>query len=163
MTLLAVKKYVADQASSVSLANTIWKQVVSSRQRPKRGKAGYNVFVIVGRVRRRERRATAPRGSAEKELPYEVEVILYAEHSEEQSGGDNFDVLCENAAKVYRAAAVGNPTITDPVTAETSYLSDVGEEMDLDQLIPTYTDEAESRVAFQAILTLVLHEVLSPA
>ncbi len=162
MSINSVKVYVANQAPSISLTGTIWKTVIASPQRLKRGKTGFNVFVMVGRVRRRESRMTSPRGSAEKEVPYEVDILLYAEHSDAQSGGNHFDALIENACQVYRGG-VGNPTLTDTFGAPTTYLTDIGEAIDVDVLPSFFTDDSESRVAFQAVLTLRLTEVLSPA
>jgi len=162
MSLNAVKKYFATQATSVSLAGLIWKSVQGFAQRPKRGKSGFNVFVIVGRVRRRETRATMPRGSAEKEIPYEVDIMLYAEHSDEQAGGDHFDALIENTCQAYRSAT-GNPTLTDSFGAPNSYLTNFGEDIDVELLDPMFLDGEESRVAFQAVLTVMVSEILSPA
>ena len=162
MSINSVKVYVANQAPSVSLTGLIWKAVVGSPQRMKRGKTGFNVFLMVGRVRRSEARMTTPRGSAEKEIPYDVDIMLYAEHTDAISGGNHFDALIENVCQVYRGG-VGNPTLTDTFGAPTSYLTDIGEAIDVDLLPSFFTDDSESRVAFQAILTLKLREVLSPA
>lgn len=162
MSILSVKTYLANQANSISLTGTIWVAVQSFRQRPKRGKAGANVFVIVGRVRRREARATMPRGLAEKENQYEAEVLLYAEHTDAQAGGDHFDALVELACQAYRST-VGNPTLVDAIIGQTSYLMDFGEDIDAEVLPSFFLDEAETRVAFQAVLTLPIREILSPA
>ena len=162
MSINSVKAYVASQGATTSLTGLIWKNVVAAAQRPKRGKAGFNVFVIVGRVRRHETRMTSPRGSAEKEVPYDVDILLYAEHSDAKSGADHFDALIENACQVYRGG-VGNPTLTDAFGGPTTYLTDIGETIDVEELPPFFTDDSESRVALQAILTLRLTEVLSPA
>lgn len=163
MSLLSVKTYLAAQGATISLSGTIWQSVQSFRQRPKRGKAGGNVFVIVGRVRRTEDRATMPRGLAEKENQYQAEVLLYAEHTDAQAGGDHFDALVELACQAYRSAT-GNPTLVDAIIGQTSYLGDFGERIDV-ELLPTIfvSDEAETRVGFQAVLTLPIREILSPA
>ena len=160
MSLNSVKTYIATQGATVSLTSLIWKNAVVAAQRPKRGKAGFNVFVIVGRVRRREQRATMPRGPAEKESVYDVDVMFYAEHTDAKSGGDHFDALIENACQVYRTTT-GNPTLTDSFGAASSYLTDVGETMDVEILPPFFTDDSESRTAFQGILTFNLREILT--
>lgn len=162
MSYLSAKTYVANQLPTVSITGTLWKAVVSSRQRLKRGKAGFNAFVMLGRFRRREDRLTAPRASAEKEAQCEVELLLYAEHSDAQTGGDSFDVLIENTCQVFRAG-VGNPTLTDAVTGQVSYLTDLGEVIDVDLLPFFFTDGTESRVGFQAVVTLMFREVITPA
>jgi hypothetical protein len=162
VSILSVKTYLAAQGATISLTGTIWQSVQSFRQRPKRGKAGGAVFVVVGRVRRREARATMPRGLAEKESQYEVEVLLYAEHTDEQAGGDHFDALVELACQAYRGTT-GNPTLVDAIIGQTSYLMDFGEAIDVEVLPSIYVGENESRVGFQAVLTLPIREVLSPA
>ena len=162
MSILAVKTYIADQAQTISLTGMIWKQVQSFSYQPKRGKAGGNIFVAAGPLRRREERLTSPRGAAEKRLPYEAEILLFAEHSNEQTGSHYFDVFVEAACQVYRSG-VGNPTITDPITGAQSYLTDFGEEVDVDMLSSFFVGDDESRVAFEAVLTMRVTEVLTSA
>lgn len=162
MSVLSVKTYLATQGATISLTGTIWVAVQSFRQRPKRGKAGANVFVIVGRVRRREQRATMPRGLAEKENQYQAEVMLYAEHTDAQAGGDHFDALVELACQAYRSAT-GNPTLVDAIIGQTSYLMDFGEAIEVDVLPSFFLDEQQTRCGFQAVLTLPIREILSPA
>lgn len=162
MSINSVKVYLAAQGATISLTGTIWQTVQSSAQRPKRGKAGSNVFVIVGRVRRREQRATMPRGLAEKENQYTAEVMLYAEHTDAVTGGHHFDALCELACQAYRSAT-GNPTLVDAIIGQTSYLGDFGEQVDVDVLPSFFLDEQETRCGFQAVLTLPIREILSPA
>lgn len=161
MSLNSVKHYFATQAPNISLSGLIWKQVAGFAQRPKRGKAGFDVFVIVGRVSRRESRLTSPRGPAEKELRYDVEVMLYAEHSDAQVGGDHFDALIENTCQAYRALSIGNPTLTDSFGGPNSYLTNFGEEIAVDLLDPFFTDAEETRPAFQAVLTVSVSEILT--
>lgn len=162
MSYLSGKTYIANQLPTVSITGTLWKAVISNRQRLKRGKTGFNAFIMVGRVRRREERMTTPRASAEKGAQWEVELLLYAEHSDSLSGGDSFDVLIENTCSVFRTG-VGNPTLTDVVTGQVSYFSDLGEVIDVDLLPTFFTGEDESRVAFQAVVTLIMREVITPA
>ena len=161
MSILAVKTFIANQAPLIPLTGTIWKQVKASRQRPKRGTAGFNVFLTVGRIRRRETRLTTPRGPAEKDALYEVEVLLYAVHSDEQVGGDSFDVFLEQVCQVYRSVVAGNPTLTDAVTGQVSYLTDMGETIEVELLPVFFLDETETDVGFNAIITFQVREVVT--
>jgi hypothetical protein len=163
VSILAVKTYIAAQAPLISLTNTIWQHVHGYRQRPKREKVGVTTILTVGRVRRREDRETIPRGSAEKLNAYTVDVLLYAEHSDEQVGGDHFDALIENTCDVYRRATPGNPTLVDAIIGQTSYVTHIGEHIDVDLLDVEFVGGQQSRVAFRAILTLDVSEILSPA
>lgn len=164
MTLLAVKSYVATQAALIPLTGiTIWTAVHAYRQRPKREKAGHTCIAVVGDLRRVEERTSMPRGLAEKEAVYELDLLLYATHSDEQAGGDAFDTLVENAAAFYRSLTPGNPTLVDAVTGVTSYLTHIGERQEVEMLLPEETGGSQSRMDFRAILRLELREIVSPA
>ena len=164
MTLLSVKSYVATQAAQIPLSGiSIWSAVHAYRQRPKREKAGHTCIAAIGDVRRIEDRATMPRGAAEKLLTYDLDLLLYATHSDEQSGGDAFDTLVENAAAFFRTLTPGNPALIDAVTGATSYLTHIGEREEVELLLPEETGGSQSRMNFRAILRLAIVEIVSPA
>ena len=162
MSINSVKSYLASKAPSISLTGTIWVAVHGYTQRPKREKVGDNVILAVGDVRRREDRLSMPRGSAEKENVYQVSILLYAAHSDEIGGGNHFDALIENACDVYRRATPGNPTLVDAITGQTSYLTYIGENIEVRTFPPEMT-APQGRTEFRAVLTLQVKEILSPA
>lgn len=163
MSLLSVKAYLAALAPSVSTVGLVYETIVGYRQRPKREKAGQHAILVVGQLRRVEDRETSPRGLAEKLNVYTVELLLYAEHSDEQIGGDHFDALCENVADTYRRITPGNPTLVDAVSGQTSYITHVGEHIDVELLPTEFAGANQSRIVHRAVLTLEVREILSPA
>lgn len=167
MTLRAVKAYVAQQATSGAAAllngQSVWTEVHAYAQRPKLDKAGHRVLVVIGRWRRREERMTSPRGSGEKERVYLMDLLLYATASDELAGGDAFDTLTENLFGLFATATPGNPTLTDAVTGQQSYLTHIGETGDVEMLPVMSTATPQGRVSFRSIVRLEIREVVSPA
>ena len=163
MSLGAVKNLLALQVQTVDLTNLYWQRILPFPQAPKKPvKAGKNAIVVMHSADRRIDRLTPPRGVGEKEVIYDLPVLVYATHSTQPDGGLNFGSLVDRIQVSFASMTPGNPTIIDPLTLAQSYITYVGEKMRI-QHLPVFMTAALGRLAFRAIMTLEIREILTPA
>ena len=160
MSLNAVKRYVAQQATGISLEGTVWRRLNAYRQIPKSDPDGFRCLATVGDVRRHSERLTAPRGLGQKERVYSVDLLLQATHDDAERGGDAFDQLVENAEENFATATPGAFALTDAVTGRTSQITHVGETVDVHTLAPEWPP-LKAPLTFRAVLTLEVHEIIT--
>lgn len=161
MSALAVVTFVANQASSVSLTSLIWARLIGYAVPPKYAKAGAQALLVVGTPEEEENRLTPPRGTGEKEVIWQVPVLVYATHTKVTEGGQHFYALLQRIRAQYSQLSPGNPTITDPITNDTSYITYIGERQRM-RILDLFATVFRGRTAFRAILTLEVREILTP-
>lgn len=140
MSFLAVKQTAAAIAltcqNSIATTTVFKNGIDQFRQVPKFEKLGSKVALIVGPIENVvEHRLTNPRGAGTKSLHYTLPLWIHAIWTDEGVGGDNFDIALWIIRKAYASANVVTQ-ITDPITAETSWLREIGEEIRIRQAEP---------------------------
>ena len=167
MTQLAVKHYVAEQAAGINLRGTGFTKLEALRQRVMDHEHfGECPVVEVGNVRRAEDRLAGSRGAGSKEDVWRVDVLVYLRgaHKDPTGGGDRFDVLVEAAVDLFRRLNPPGGPIADPVTGVQSSITYIGEHVDSDTLDPVPILDRQERItgiAFRALVTLEVHEVIT--
>jgi hypothetical protein len=159
---LAVKAYVAAQVATASLAGTHWGDLGGTvhpwRQRPKIDKVGTSVYAAIGRCKLVAKRLSVPRGFGQKQRHYVVEVLVYADSSDEEQGGDDFDTLIERIIVALESAAVPAQGIDPTGRTPNSTILSCAEDISAETMDPTLTG-AQGRVRFYAVLSVAVTEL----
>lgn len=166
MSELALRKFVADQLTANIVLPTgtgRFKTFTAHRQMFKREVLGSHVVLQVGRLRALEKRLAGARGIGVKQATWSIDLLVVGNGKDADADGDDFSVLVNSAIKVFRQQASTSlpTTLTDPQTAETSTLTHIGEEIDVETLDPDM-EAVQGRILFRSRITLSAIEVISP-
>ncbi len=156
-----MKAYIGGQAATVSMDRLPWAKIQVYTQFPREDLNGAECMAVTGLYLRPEKRFRGPRGQGTKELSYRLNLLLQTSHKDPQVGGDGFDTLVERMLWVFRAPLAGQVPLVDPVDGQSSTLTHIGEDIQVQAMMPTDPDLA--LVTFKVIITLPLTELISPA
>lgn len=158
MTLLAVENYIQSLLDGVT-PPAIGKPIKAWVQPPPVVLTTSNPQAFVWGGRGDERRATLPRTKAQKRTLHEVTVTLMWSTKAGTEKGNYFPNLIDTVRGVLRAVNL-LVSVVDPVTGETSQMTDLGERMLWDFPMPSSAagSAGQQMLSFKATCTLPCYE-----